>query len=266
MLMAPLMITISCTTYYFETLQKTHDLICQTKAIARVFKAMSQEKKYIVEEMGFGALEQVPEMNISHSLLRELIACYDDYYGCLNTLHGKIYITPDKVAAARGINNRKCFLLLTMVSMASPIHKTSALRVDNIRQWDWANHVLSFLREGIENRRKGKKQSVNGCVFVLMLIYFHESKFPRFDAPGALGPPWVAHWTRKMMLDQISHEATNTMGLLYRAQSREEKKKRREGGEETSFSEGERKGEAEEKRKENCSPGFFFRRRQYFRF
>ncbi|RYR19785.1 hypothetical protein Ahy_B03g064676 [Arachis hypogaea] len=204
---------------------KAHDLRCQTKTIARVFKAMSQEKKYIVEEMRFAALEQVPEMNVSHSLLRELIAFYDDYYGCLNTLHGKIYITPDKVAALLGINHRvihfppcayfgdlfpenvnygrlneadkqiidgfkcvtlasltksvldmsvegeknrqkfqrtfvifvqKCFLLPTTVSMASPIHKPSALRVANIRQWDWANHVLSFLRKGIENRRKGK--------------------------------------------------------------------------------------------------------------
>ncbi|KAL4316152.1 hypothetical protein AHAS_Ahas15G0256500 [Arachis hypogaea] len=68
---------------------KTHDLRCQTKAIARVFKAMSHEKKDIVEEMGFGMLAHVPEMNVSHSLLRELIACYDDYYGYLYTLYGK---------------------------------------------------------------------------------------------------------------------------------------------------------------------------------
>ncbi|XLR23998.1 hypothetical protein S83_051898, partial [Arachis hypogaea] len=84
---------------------KTHDLRCQTKAIARVFKAMSQEKKDIVEEMGFGALAHVPEMNVFHSLLRELVDCYDDYNGYLKTLHGEIYITPSKVAAALGINH-----------------------------------------------------------------------------------------------------------------------------------------------------------------
>ncbi|RYR00877.1 hypothetical protein Ahy_B07g088972 [Arachis hypogaea] len=84
---------------------KTHNLRCQTKAIATVFKNLSLEKKDIVEKMGFGALAHVPEMNISHALLRELIACYDDYYGCLNIFHGKIYITPDKVAAALGINH-----------------------------------------------------------------------------------------------------------------------------------------------------------------
>ncbi|XLR68696.1 hypothetical protein S83_019368, partial [Arachis hypogaea] len=83
---------------------KTHDCRCQTKAIAKMFKEMSQEKKDIVEKMGFGMLAHVPEMNVSYSLLRELVACYDDYYACLKILHGKIYITPDKVAAALGIN------------------------------------------------------------------------------------------------------------------------------------------------------------------
>ncbi|RYR58999.1 hypothetical protein Ahy_A05g024852 [Arachis hypogaea] len=71
--------------------------------------------------------------------------------------------------------------------MASSIHKSPTLRVDNIQQWDWATHVLSFLRKGIENGRKGKKQSVDGCVFVLMLIYFHESKSSWLDAPEAPG-------------------------------------------------------------------------------
>ncbi|XLR36036.1 hypothetical protein S83_063936, partial [Arachis hypogaea] len=84
---------------------KTHDCRCHTKAIVRMFKEMSQEKKDIVEEMGFGVLAHLPKMNVSHSLLRELIACHDDYHGCLKTLHGKIYITPGKIATTLGINH-----------------------------------------------------------------------------------------------------------------------------------------------------------------
>ncbi|QHO13749.1 uncharacterized protein DS421_15g518150 [Arachis hypogaea] len=214
--------------------------------------------------MGFGALAHFPEMNVSHKLLRELIGCYDDYYGYLDTFYGGIYITPDKVANALGINHggerfsekveygklseadkeiinsfksatlasltkyvvdmsvqgeenrqkfkrtfvvfvQKCFLLPTTVSTASPIHKPHVLHVDNICQWDWATHVLSFLRKGIEAQRQGKKQSVDGCVFVLIIIYFHECKFPRLDAPETPGPPWVAHWTRSLLLDWIAN-------------------------------------------------------------
>ncbi|RYR02566.1 hypothetical protein Ahy_B06g081362 [Arachis hypogaea] len=221
-------------------------------AIAIVFKNLSKKKKDIVEEIGFGALAHVPKMNVSHALLRELIDCYNEYHGCLKTLHRKIYITPRKMAAALSISHdgnrfpekveygklnepdkaifdslkcvalayltksnldmsvegeenrqkfrrtfvvfvQKCFLLPTTVSMASTIHKPPIFHVDNIRQWDWANHVLSFLRKGIENKRKGKKQFLDGCVFVFMLIYFHETKFHRLDAPDAPPPPWMAH-------------------------------------------------------------------------
>ncbi|KAL4274787.1 hypothetical protein AHAS_Ahas20G0042100 [Arachis hypogaea] len=219
--------------------------------------------------MGFSALAHVPEMNVSHALLRELIDCYDEYHGCMKTLHEKnIHNTcqdsscaghkprrgfPKKVdyrklneedkaifdslkcvtlatltksilnMSVEGEENwqkfcrtfvvfvQKCFLLRTTVSMASAIHKPPIFCVDNIRQWDWANYVLSFLRNGIKNKRKGKKQSVEGCVFVLMLIYFHETKFPRLDGLDAPLAPWVAHWTEKMMLDRISEEATDTM-------------------------------------------------------
>ncbi|XLR46598.1 hypothetical protein S83_031258, partial [Arachis hypogaea] len=55
---------------------KTHYCRCQTKAIATVYREMSQEKKDIVDEMGFRGLA-----------------------------HGTIYITPRKVAAALGITN-----------------------------------------------------------------------------------------------------------------------------------------------------------------
>ncbi|RYR65635.1 hypothetical protein Ahy_A03g011561 [Arachis hypogaea] len=65
--------------------------------------------------------------------------------------------------------------------------------------------------KGVENKRKGKKQSVDRCVFVLMLIYFHETKFPHPFAPDAPPAPWVAYWTRQMMLERISSEETEPL-------------------------------------------------------
>ncbi|QHO40711.1 uncharacterized protein DS421_5g139470 [Arachis hypogaea] len=231
---------------------------------------MSQEKKDLVEEMGFGALANVPEMNVSNILLKELLDRFDEEKVCLKILQEKIYITPQKVTATLGITNggnrfpnkvdynnlnpadkeifdsikniflvtltrnvldmsvegeenwkifkrtfvifiQKLFLLPTAVSVASPIHKPPIFHVDNIREWDWVKHVLNFLMKGVENKRKGRKQSVDDCVFVLMLIYFHETKFSRpfaLDAPPA---PWVAHWTKQMMLERISNDATEPL-------------------------------------------------------
>ncbi|QHN94026.1 uncharacterized protein DS421_17g597750 [Arachis hypogaea] len=257
--------------------------------------------------MGFGALAHIPEMNISHKLLRELIRCYDAYHGCLETLYGRIYITPAKIRDALAINfsgdhfsekveynklgekqkeiidnfkcatlasltksvidmsiegeeNRlkfkrtfvlfvqKCFLLPTTVSTISPIHKPPAFHVDTVQQWDWASHMLSFLRKGIKAQREGKKLSIDGCVFVLMLIYFHESKFPRLEADNAPGPPWVAYWTRRKLLDRIDLETTNQMELVKRAELREEEIEEKKVEKKTIFLKGKKK-EKEKKEK-----------------
>ncbi|QHO29883.1 uncharacterized protein DS421_8g228700 [Arachis hypogaea] len=192
---------------------------------------MSVEKKNIVQEMGFVALAHIPEMNISHKLLRELIRCYDAYHGCLETLYGRIYITPAKMRDALGEENQlkfkrifvifvqKCFLLPTTVSTISPIHKLSALHVDTVQQWDWASHVLSFLK-----------------------------KFPRLEADNAPGPSWVAYWTRRKLLDRIALEKTNQMGLVNRAELREEKIEEKKVEKKTVFLKGKKK-EKEKKEK-----------------
>ncbi|XLR15496.1 hypothetical protein S83_043434, partial [Arachis hypogaea] len=84
---------------------KTHYCRCQTKEISTVYRKISQEKKDIVEEMGFGALANVPEMNVSNTLLKELLDRFDEEKGCLKTLQRRIYITPRKVATTLGITN-----------------------------------------------------------------------------------------------------------------------------------------------------------------
>ncbi|RYQ83159.1 hypothetical protein Ahy_B10g101784 [Arachis hypogaea] len=192
--------------------------------------------------MRFGVLAHVPEMNVSNTLLKELLDRFDEERGCLKTLQGRIYITLRKVVAALGITNggnlfpekvdsnklnpadKKIFdsvkniflatlkgrrtgknsrgLLLSSyksascsptVSVASPIHKPPIFYVDNIREWDWAKHVLNFLMKGVENKRKG------------------EETFPRPFAPDAPPEPWVAHWTRKMIIERISSETTQPL-------------------------------------------------------
>ncbi|RYR29778.1 hypothetical protein Ahy_B01g054289 [Arachis hypogaea] len=204
---------------------KTHYCKCQKKAIATVYREMSQEKKDIVEEMGFGALANVPEMNVSNTLLKELLDRFDEEKGCLKTLQEKIYITPQKVAVALGITNGgNHFFDKVDYNNLNPVDKECAGYEcrrggePEKNQEDFCclyTKVLLAPHNRVENKRKRKKQSVDGCVFVLMLIYFYETKFPLPFAPDAPPALWVAHSTRQMILEQISREATEPLGLLY---------------------------------------------------
>ncbi|RYR75524.1 hypothetical protein Ahy_A01g000066 [Arachis hypogaea] len=140
---------------------KTHDCRWQTKAIATVFRDMSQEKKDIVKKMGFGVLAHVPEMNVSHALLRELIDCYDDTKGCLKTLQEKIYITPRKVAAALGINNgENCFDENVDYTKLNLEDKAIFDSVKNISLATLTRNVLDMSIEGEENWQKFKRTFV----------------------------------------------------------------------------------------------------------
>ncbi|KAL4391535.1 hypothetical protein AHAS_Ahas03G0254800 [Arachis hypogaea] len=127
---------------------KNHDLRCQTKSISRMLKEMSEEKKNIVEEMKFGALAHILEMNISHKLLRELIHCYDAYHGCLNTLYGKIYITLTKIRDALRIN-------LGGEENWLKFRRTFVIFVQKY-------FLLPTI--GIKAQREGKKLFVDGCM------------------------------------------------------------------------------------------------------
>ncbi|RYR61019.1 hypothetical protein Ahy_A04g018113 [Arachis hypogaea] len=162
-----------------------------------VYRKMSQEKKDIVEEMGFGSLRQ-----------KYFLGNFDKECAGYECRRGG---EPKKFKRTFVVFVQKCFLLPTTVSVASPIHKPLIFHVDNIREWDWAKHVLNFLMKGVENKREEKKQYVDCCIFVLMLIYFHETKFSRLFAPDAPPAPRVAHWTREMIIERISSETTQPL-------------------------------------------------------
>ncbi|QHN95849.1 uncharacterized protein DS421_18g613270 [Arachis hypogaea] len=138
---------------------KTHYCRCQTKAIATMYRKMSQEKKDIMKEMGFGALAHVPEMNVSNTLLIELLDRFDEERGCLKTLHGRIYITPRKVASALSITNGgNLFLEKVDYNKLNPADKECA---------------------GYECRRGGEPEKIQEdfcCLYTKVLLAPHNGK------------------------------------------------------------------------------------------
>ncbi|KAL4365865.1 hypothetical protein AHAS_Ahas07G0148800 [Arachis hypogaea] len=105
---------------------------------------------------------------------------------------------------------QKCFLLPTTISIVSPIHKSHVLHVEIVREWNWMSHVFNFLLKGIKAQKAREKLSVDGCIFVLMIIYFHKSMFTD-GAADDTPEPWVAYWTRRRLVDRIAFEAKNEM-------------------------------------------------------
>ncbi|KAL4344469.1 hypothetical protein AHAS_Ahas11G0181500 [Arachis hypogaea] len=64
---------------------KTHDLRCSIRLLNEKFQNMSNEKKAIVQELGFDGLMHIPPMNVPHKLLKELAFFFDVITNRLDT-------------------------------------------------------------------------------------------------------------------------------------------------------------------------------------
>ncbi|XLR52438.1 hypothetical protein HN51_003166 [Arachis hypogaea] len=63
--------------------------------VAKIFKAMSDGKIHIVNEMGFRDLRNIPVLNLSHALQMELVRRYDPESDCLESSITSIKIGKD---------------------------------------------------------------------------------------------------------------------------------------------------------------------------
>ncbi|KAL4373364.1 hypothetical protein AHAS_Ahas05G0074400 [Arachis hypogaea] len=106
---------------------------------------------------------------------------------------------------------QECFLLRTTISKISPIHMPPILHVDTIQEWNWAAHVLNFLFKGTRGHKLQNKYTVYGCLFALMIIYFHESTYMNRPTDRTPGPSWVQHWTKEKFVKRIECEVKDEM-------------------------------------------------------
>ncbi|KAL4338306.1 hypothetical protein AHAS_Ahas12G0197000 [Arachis hypogaea] len=106
---------------------------------------------------------------------------------------------------------QKCFLLPTIMSKVYPIYMLAILNTENTQGRNWVTHVLNFLIKGIKSHKNKEKYSIDGCLFALIIVYFHEHKFVDTTSSTTPRPPWVAHWTRELLVDRIEHEEKEEM-------------------------------------------------------
>ncbi|RYR34626.1 hypothetical protein Ahy_A10g049589 [Arachis hypogaea] len=83
---------------------QTKDLKCATHLLSDKFRNMSEEKKAIVRDLGFGGLMHIPPLRVHHQLLRELANNFKLGENRLETGYDSFKITPRKIGHALGIN------------------------------------------------------------------------------------------------------------------------------------------------------------------
>ncbi|RYQ80271.1 hypothetical protein Ahy_Scaffold1g106792 isoform A [Arachis hypogaea] len=69
--------------------------------------------------------------------------------------------------------------------------------MDSITERNWAGHVLTFIVKGITDYKKKKKKAIDGCLFALVIIYFHLSKNKGKKRAERPPKPWIANWSKE---------------------------------------------------------------------
>ncbi|RYQ89522.1 hypothetical protein Ahy_B09g096113 isoform A [Arachis hypogaea] len=103
------------------------------------------------------------------------------------------------------------FLLPTTINKISPVHLAPIFKMDTITEWNWGAHVLNFIIKGITDYNLQKKKAIDGCLFALMIVYFHLSK--NKDKKRAKRPPepWIANWTKEQLVERMRGEMEEHM-------------------------------------------------------
>ncbi|RYR28056.1 hypothetical protein Ahy_B01g052154 [Arachis hypogaea] len=117
------------------------------------------------------------------------------------------------------------FLLPTTINKISHVHLAPIFEMDTITERNWGGHVLSFIIKGITDYKEKKKKAIDGCLFALMIIYFHLSK--NKDKKRAERPPksWIANWSKEQLVERMRAEIEENMGIVKIAETREKMKK-----------------------------------------
>ncbi|QHO27684.1 uncharacterized protein DS421_7g210150 [Arachis hypogaea] len=244
---------------------QTKDMKCATHLLNDKFRNMTEEKKAIVRDLGFGGLMHIPPLRVDHQLLRELAKNFKLGENKLKTGYGSFHITPKKNGDALGINAtgdlfpekvdykklsdddkiiyrrfqgktlksltdemmeigvgneeerlmfkrifilyiQMAFLLPTTINKILPVHLVPIFKMDGIEERNWGGHVLTFMIRGITDYQEKKKKAINGCLFALMIIYFHLSKNKRKNRVERPPKPWIANWTKEQLVKRMNEE------------------------------------------------------------
>ncbi|QHN83976.1 uncharacterized protein DS421_20g709360 [Arachis hypogaea] len=192
---------------------------------------MTEEKKVIVRDLGFGGLMHIPPLRVHHQLLRELANNFKLGENKLETGYGSFKITPKKIGHALSINaTGNLFPQKVEYKKLSEDDKIIFRRfqdgvpfANNDKQnlacapgpnfsygrhlgAKLGGHVLTFIVKGITDYKEKKKKAIDGCLFALMIIYFHLSENKGKKRAERPPKPWIANWSKEQLVERMNAE------------------------------------------------------------
>ncbi|RYR50804.1 hypothetical protein Ahy_A07g037419 [Arachis hypogaea] len=198
---------------------QTKDLKCATHLLNDKFRNMTEEKKAIVRDLGFSGLMHIPPLRVDHQLLRELAKNFKIGENKVRTAYGSFHITPKKIGDALGINatgdlfpekvDYKKLSESDKIIYKRFQGKTLKSLTDDMMQIGVGNEEERLM--GIKDYQEKKKKAINGCLFALMIIYFHLSKNKRNNRGERPPKPWIANWTKEQLVKRMNEEREETL-------------------------------------------------------
>ncbi|MED6208024.1 hypothetical protein PIB30_041195 [Stylosanthes scabra] len=103
---------------------------------------------------------------------------------------------------------QKVFLLPNSTANMTPTALPTIFYLENIRSRNWALHVHNFLLQELKKAKQNKTVAIHGCVYVLMIIYFHETHFGENSKEAEAQAPWLAYLTGETLKNRMKQEKT----------------------------------------------------------
>ncbi|MED6191855.1 hypothetical protein PIB30_004515 [Stylosanthes scabra] len=75
-----------------------------------------------------------------------------------------------------------------------PTALTTIFDLETTSKRNWALHVHDFLIQELKKAKQNNSAAIHGCVYVLMIIYFHETQFGENSKEAEARRPWIAYW------------------------------------------------------------------------
>ncbi|MED6175094.1 hypothetical protein PIB30_075190 [Stylosanthes scabra] len=206
-----------------------------TTTVASMFHYLKDypDKLRLVNEMGFGALSHLPANNLDQQLLKQIYDRFDIHDNTIYSDAEAVKLTTRKIGDALGLcsigtayetkvvrknlsqeDKDKAFLLPNSTARIVPTALATIFDLENVRRRNWALHVHDFLILELKKAKQNNAAAVHGCIYVLMIIYFHETQFGENSKEVEARAPWIAYWKDDTLKKRLKQERTHEAGLV----------------------------------------------------